>query len=238
MIKKYISMLIFIMIINSITIAQDKKFDVVKPANDIGVELGPSLSQFIYYSKSAKNNVNKNVVFDFKLGYMGGAFFQYNFSSYFSLKSGVEYEKKLITSNMEIFINNENETEQWSTLYNYITIPLLAKYNINLKKNRFFIDAGTYVDILMLSKGKTKLANIINSNYNLTKGYRRLFLGISAGFGAIIPINKKYDMSFEVRDNYGLTRIAKKCDSPNDKSSLNSELFLYSIIYHIKDKKK
>jgi len=234
--KKYISISVFVILINSITIAQNKNFDVVKPPNDFGIELGPSLSQNTHTNN---NNQVFPMTYDIKMGYIGGAFFQYNINSYFSLKTSVDYEKKLIAEHIEVNLLNKDVTEQWRTFYNYITIPLLAKYNVNFKKNRFFIDAGTNIDILIQSKGKAEATSInINSNYNDTKECRRFILGISAGIGATLPINKKYDMSFEVRDNYGLTQIYKYINGANNKVRINSELFLYSIIYHIKEKKK
>jgi len=224
------------MFYNSDLLGQNKNFDVKKPANSFGIELGPSLSQVIYYSKLAK--LNNNTVFDFKLGYEGGLFYQYNFNSHFSLRTCISYERKLITSHIEFFnfTTNENEIELWHTFYNYITIPLLAKYNINIKKNRFFIDAGTYIDMLLLGKYKYEYTNHLVKG-DITNFHRRFVSGISIGIGTTIPVNKKFDMSFEVRDCYGITRIAKNSDDKKNRTSLNSELFLYSLTYHIPEKK-
>ena len=111
---------------------------------------------------------------------------------------------------------------------------------MDFKKNRFFIDAGPYLNLFLMNVYKSEYLNHLFIQKD-TKDFRRLVLGMAAGFGANIPIGKKFDMSFEVRDNYNLTRICKNTVTSftnKSKLSLNSELFIYSIAYHIKSKKK
>ena len=232
--KIIIFALLTLVVFNSDILGQNKKFDVHKPENYIGIELGPSLSQLIYYKKF----IDDNTIFDLQIGYQCGIFFQYNISSFFSLRSSIDYEKKMIASHMVFFniIDNKNETESWHTFFNYLTIPLFAKYKF--RKHKFFVEGGPYINILLLGKSKYEYTNQLVIG-NITKSYRNLVLGISAGIGADIPLTKKFDISFEAKDCFGLTHIAKNLNDPkNKKTNLNSVLFLYSVIYHIPDKKK
>jgi hypothetical protein len=225
----FISFLIFPY---SYIIAQNKSFDVVKPPNNLGIEVGPSLTQYIH-------NKSYDMVNDFKIGYIGGVFFQYNFNSLFSIYSSISYEKKLKTAHMSFFntATNENELVYWSTYYDYITIPFLGKYTF--KKHKFFFDIGPYFNTLLMSKSK-HYSEISNYSVigNITKDLRSFIFGFSSGIGAKIPFNKKIEMSFEIRDDLSLTRIDKDNNSLNPKTSFNSVLFLYSITYHFPEKKK
>jgi len=226
-----IFILLFFIFTNSDLIGQNKKFDEKKPANNIGIEIGPSLSQNNHYTKP-----DDNLVFDFRLGYIGGVFFQYNFNSHFSLRTDISYKRKLITSHIIFFniIENKQDIQFWKNSYNYLMFPLIAKYSI--KKNMFFIDAGTYVDLLLSSKFNYKYYNYSHLGDN-SKDYRWFVSGLSIGIGTNLPINKKCDMSFEIRDCYGLTRIGKfigyNTPFDNGKTSLNSVEFLYSLTYHL-----
>jgi hypothetical protein len=234
--------IIFIFLFNNNAISQVKNSDYNQPKHIIGIELGPSLTNFVngdLYSGAER-------IHEYKMGYFGGVIFQYNLNSYISFRTNIDYEKKIIADQVyQInYVKNEYEYAPWCHKYDYINVPVLAK--LNLRKNRFFVDAGPYLDILLNSE--FSFQNPINNETVIRKGtkdIKKLNLGLAAGLGANIPIGKKYDMSFEARDNLNLTyldtrKIFKNVNNSSEKRSkisLNTVLFLYSLTYHIPEKK-
>jgi len=234
--KKYISISVFIILFNINAICQKRNNIDDIPNDHIGLDLGPSLSQDI----RGKLYVLSATSYNFKMGYSLGLFYEHFLNLNISYKINISYNSKKVSENWDQwnFITQETLNIPLTYTYNYFTIPLLVKYNLNIKKNGFFIDAGFNLDTYISSKCKGW--NVFTDNYETSliskDEMRRFVLSMAAGFGAKIPIGKKYDMSFEVRDNYGLTRICAFTNA--SKLSLNSELFIYSIAYHIKSKKK
>jgi hypothetical protein len=57
------------------------------------------------------------------------------------------------------------------------------------------------------------------------------------GVGVNIPINKKFHMSFEVRDHINLTTLSSDNKNPDGTKipqiRLNSVLLLYNVSYHL-----
>jgi len=231
----FIFLFIFTILFNITAFGQQDKYN-------IGIELGPSLTNFI--NGDMYGGVER--IHEYKMGYFGGVIFQYNLNSCISFQTNIDFEKKIIADQLYHFsyIDNKNEYSPWRFKYDYINVPVLAK--LNLRKNRFYIDAGPYLDILL--KGEFSFQNDINNETVIIKGtkdIKKFNLGLAAGLGANIPIGKKYDMSFEARDNMNLTylssrKVFKHAINPPAKRSrisLNSILFLYSFTYHIPEKK-
>ena len=59
----------------------------------------------------------------------------------------------------------------------------------------------------------------MNSNY--TSDYKTIDMGITAGIGLAIPINDKFSLSAEIRNNLGLTNISKSSSVTNKTNSTN-----------------
>ena len=234
MLKTLKILFFFIVLFNINAIGQKNNFNYEQPNYNIGIELGPNITNF------TKSNMYEGVstYYKYKMGYSFGGIFQYNLNPYFSFLTNIIYEEVSQYS----YINNEYEYNPDQFTYSYLTVPLLTK--LNIIKNRFFIEAGPCMGIYICDK--YKWWNYLSNEFETPKkadysSYRRLIFGMEAGMGANIPFGKKYTMSFEARDNYGLTHIVKGNvlpDGKKNRTSLNSIAFLYSITYHIKDKKK
>ncbi len=233
----YFIFIFFLALINKNALGQNRGGINNISGDNIGLEIGPSLTQNIRGSLIPAESYN------FIMGYSLGMFYEHYLNSNISYKINILYSRKIVSENFDYdnIITNEYEIKLWQNYYNYASLPLLAK--INIMKNRFFFDAGPCIDTYLGAKAEvwnslTDSYGVNNYNKNVL---RRFVLYLTAGFGANIPVGKKYDMSFEIRDNYGLTRIDVGTGSSNNKKSrisLNSELFLYSFTYHIPDKKK
>jgi hypothetical protein len=197
----------------------------------IGVEIGPNLTQTIkgHFYKDAER------IKEIKIGISSGIILQYNFNTHFSLSTSIFYERKILVEKVKLFnyIKNDFDYLPYSFKFNYFTLPILARYYI--KKEKIFFEVGTSVDYLFYCK-RTEWNYFLNENteYNNTKYSTRYNLNIIAGFGVNIPFSKKFDASFELRDNVGLININKG----GTIIKINTISFLYSLIYNIEGKEK
>ena len=107
----------------------------------------------------------------------------------------------------------------------YITIPLLFRgsYGDYVK---FFFNTGPYLGILLSNKTTIDA----NSQYNEpgrevdnTDSTKSTDFGITAGIGLQIPISAKNLLTFEIRDDIGLTNIS---DYTTDGSTKTNSLSL------------
>lgn len=192
-------------LIPNLTFAQSSKFEV-------GVELGPSVSTFR----------GKSEFYDYKPVVYGAAAlsFQYNYSEFFSIRMGLGYEEKGFTSDITDKDYSTNYSYQevqskFRTTCEYLTVPVLAHFTFG-KKLTFFVNAGGYIG--MLTNKKNHIDWEDNGNPHLfrlhkqesTEKYRYFDFGVSAGLGIGIPVSENLVLSFEARDNLGLTDIRRK----------------------------
>jgi Outer membrane protein beta-barrel domain len=153
----------------------------------------------------------------------GGFSVEYVINEKFSIKTGLGFEKKRIDyfaqttfgyfDQSGMFVTEPVEIETKNE-YNYLTIPLLVKYNFGPKKS-FFANLGSYMSIQTNhEKGTTfNYTNSGNSSFMSESGYNFPLshalsskeYGVSLGLGKSFVINKKNKISFELRNNFGLT---------------------------------
>lgn len=159
-------------------------------------------------------------------GFLVGLFGQYNFNQNYSLKLATNYQQK--GSKLEIsqpdLAGNDYVLDGKIKMY-YITIPLLFRgaYGDYVK---FFFNTGPYLGILLSNKTTIDA----NSQYNEpgrevdnTDSTKSTDFGITAGIGLQIPIATKSLLTFEIRDDIGLTNIS---DYTTDGSTKTNSLSL------------
>lgn len=130
------------------------------------------------------------------IGFSAGIFIQYNAKKIFSLKLAPAFERK----------------GQWDVNHfnlNYFVFPLLFRGEIGSKTNGF-IDVGPYCGYLMEAYITT---DYNKGHYNYIKYLNRFDAGISAGLGVNIPIEQKFSISVELRNNFGLYQIVEREES-------------------------
>lgn len=183
---------------------------------NLGFEGGPS------YTSTVGNNL---VDLDTKpnFGFLAGIFGQYNFNSNYSLKLAANYQQK--GSKLEI---SQQDTKGFDYVLDgkikleYITIPLLFRGTFGTSSVKFFVNAGPYLGILMTNKTTIDA----NSQYNEpgrtvdnTDSTESTDFGVSAGIGLQIPVASKSALTFELRDDIGLTDISKYTSDESTKTN-------------------
>ena len=184
---------------------------------NLGFEGGPSGTFTV-----GNNAVDLDTKPDF--GFVAGLFGQYNFNSTYSLKMAVNYQQK--GSKLEIdqpdSAGYDFELDGKLKMY-YVTIPLLFRgaYGDYVK---FFFNTGPYLGILLSNKTTIDANNQYGEKggeYDNTDSSASTEFGITAGIGIQIPISAKNLLTFEVRDDIGLTKIYDYT-SGSDETKTNS----------------
>jgi hypothetical protein len=143
-----------------------------------------------------------------KLSFAIGVFFQYNINTNFALRSNISFERKGFAIGPHSgydSVGNPASVKSYSR-FDYLCLPILARVSLG-KKYRFFINAGPYIGYLVGQADVTK----VNDDKFIEKhiaNFNKADLGLSGGAGVEIPL-KRYVLSFEIRDNFGLSNISK-----------------------------
>ena len=164
--------------------------------------------------------------------YNGGLFFQYRLKPFLSFKTSISYFRKVLDEKTIYYTVPANEPEfiEIIKIQNIINIPFLIRFNFF--KDKFYVNTGPELDILINSKtkfGQQPFSELVKRKNN------PLFPNWATGIGINIPISDRYSLSFEVRDAIGLTGIFNNNNWP--KHHYNTVLFLYDLTYQF-DKKK
>lgn len=193
---------------------------------NLGLEGGPS-----YTSTVGNDAVDLDTKPNF--GFIAGIFGQYNFNSNYSLKLAANYQQK--GSKLEISqqdIKGNDYVLDGKLKLEYITIPLLFRGNFGSTGVKFFANAGPYLGILMTNKTTIDA----NTQYNEpgrtvdnTDSTKSTDFGVTAGIGLQIPIATKSALTFEIRDDIGLTNISDYTSDGSTKT--NSLSFIVGITF-------
>ncbi len=172
--------------------------------NLIGIEAGPSYS-------SLRGNDYINEYHDPRFGFAGGVTVELSLKNNLSLKSGIGYERK--GSSIEFPYINEYGIQTGTTHikenFDYIAIPVLLRTGFG-KESRFFFNIGPSFNFLLKqTEHYDAIEDFPEQNNDNTDSFRTSELALSVGIGTIIPINKRFSFSCELRDNLGLSNIGK-----------------------------
>ncbi len=197
----------------------------------VGIEGGPGVA-FIYGSGSVYNNFTPS------LAGVAGIFGEYGFADRFSAKAALHYER--ISSRIDNISSQLEPGGKQQFNLDYVSLPLLVKWTFG-RRIQFFINAGPNISYLFKestwylpeSGGKTKIADE-------TQYYQSFQLAATAGAGATFPFAKRFLLSVEVRDNFGLLNIRSAVSDFELKSYspepavigyTNSTLLLIGVAY-------
>ncbi|KAF2340933.1 porin family protein [Flavobacterium tistrianum] len=212
--KKITLLLFTITLITFKTTAQESKFK-------FGVQAGLTYSSFRGYESFADEKPG--------FSYLFGVSSQYQINESLSLRADLNYDRKTQTSKGEGTYTSDTPYNRYSikatNYFNYITLPIMLKFNFTRNKS-FYINGGPYFGYLLKSGWKYETSGIQNSNENLedTKYSKSMDFGISAGFGKEFKLNDNHNIYIELRENLGLTDIAKypiRSDGSMKTNSLN-----------------
>jgi len=177
-----------------------------------GINLGGT-----YSSIRGNGFANKN---SSDLDYLVGISLKYQLNDKFSLLGNINYENNTVfydqivrydeNGNLVIYgctFDNPNcaPTFKISTKFQYLTLPILIRYNFDEFFNDFFINGGVFISYLI------DTSNYIDGEKNdldFNSLFKRFNSGLSMGIGYQIEINAKIKLNLELRDNFGLINIS------------------------------
>ncbi len=110
-------------------------------------------------------------------------------------------------------------TDRVLTEFQYISLPLLLKYNFNESTTGFFINSGIFFSYLI------DTTNYIEKNENdvdFNDLFMKLDAGFSIGFGYQLRISTKSSLTIELRNSLGLINISDVNISSFDSVKSNS----------------
>jgi hypothetical protein len=151
--------------------------------------------------------------------YLGGVNIEYQLKSKLSLRLELNFERKtqkVVDNEFYIISGVDGNIEgnynyDIKKNYDYLTIPMLAKYYFK-ENNSFFINGGPFIGYLLKSTVTNDLEEIKNLNNDdlvTTNNHTKLDFGLTFGLGKNFAINEKNAISIEIRENLGLVNISK-----------------------------
>jgi opacity protein-like surface antigen len=188
----------------------------------IGIEFSPTV-------RTLYGNVFGSIQ-KMSLGFSVGFNYQYMINSYFSIKSGITYDKKGTVAEIEMrdIDGNLIGTTDFKMNYNYLVIPVLA--SITDKKDHFYISSGPYIGYLIsLINKHGSVGDFPEDKSNNTEGAERIDFGWIFGIGYNFNVSGRVKIDLGMREDLGLVNLA---DGEN-KIKTNSLGFRVGLKYNI-----
>ncbi|WCO00705.1 porin family protein [Psychroserpens ponticola] len=159
----------------------------------IGINVGINYPKVRGHEYAKYNN--------FKVGYLFGVSIDYYLKENLSLKTNINYERKIKKLQLTYFSYTSEEigTENFSEIYEYINIPILLKYEFG--NSTFFVNGGPFFNYLLNNKIEPDFPNEDSDSYTEQK---KIDFGFSLGIGTNISLNEKNDITIEIRDDLGI----------------------------------
>lgn len=219
--KSFVSLFILITFSLTSLFSQNNKFHV-------GIGGGPSISSI--------RGFDQIVPLSPIIGFSLGASFQYDFSKHFSIVTGVGFEQKGFQTKEKVTlidINGNSISEHILRVnYNYLDVPLLAKYTLGSQKFKGFMNLGGYMGILINRR------NILvgydpqtDEQKENSEEVQPFDFGLSAGIGMSYSLSETFVFTLEVRNNLGLYNVSKTPIINDGTNNLNSTNLLIGLNY-------
>ncbi len=137
-----------------------------------------------------------------------GLGFQYNFNNGIGLRTGLSYQRK--GSSAEINLTDVNgSTLAKGTALNtleYLVVPMLVRAGFG-RNVRFFANVGPYAGYLL--KGTSSIKDMEGFDDDTTDGLEQWDLGVCAGLGMGMSLGDRMQLSAELRQEMGLVNVSK-----------------------------
>lgn len=173
------------------------------------------LSSFTPYggiTLSKKHNPS-NIDNSFKSAMIFGISTDYKVNNKFFIKCGLGFEQKgtkysyTVDVGGGLIINTSNYLT-----YNYLHLPVLAKFKLGKKEN-FYFNFGNYAGYLLSGSNRTIVSgegNDSDQKHPLQlQNIQRFDYGLSIGGGFDVPITTNNNIIFDLRYDFGLITDAK-----------------------------
>jgi hypothetical protein len=198
---KHLSTLLLAITLSTTAFAQDYKYE-------LGMQGGPNLTKMRFTFTALQSTTHPQVAGG------GGLFLQYNINKTFSLRIDPTLDRLATTSGKNALTDANGNIIRYDDLhyhYDYLSIPLLFRAGIG-HKVRYFLNIGPSFNFLLNQKLIIKGYDPKPIITNNTNQYQAFNFGIVTGLGIAIPIKERFSLSFELRNNYGLSNINKNTD--------------------------
>jgi len=195
---------------------------------DIGVEGG-------FSAASLRGNEIIDMHHKSRIGYSGGVFGQFNFKKVISIRTGAYFENKgsLTESAMTDQTGQSLGTIRIKQNFDFITIPLLVRATFGKKLN-YFVNVGAYYGILLKqTESMDPFQDYPEMTFDRTHNYKRDEVGISTGLGLSYTFKFPLAISFEVRNNLGLTNTSRLPVYKGGTIKTNNLNFLFGVCYKL-----
>jgi len=173
-------------------------------------EAGSKLSIGIHGAPSAATWWGNQVFTrDYRLSFTGGFAVQYAVKPRFSVRIEANYERKGFSYSFSYTDVNANSlgTGNQSFYFDYITLPLLAKFDLTKNKVKLYTNGGIYVGYLVRCGSQTSSSG--PQSTISPSDYMRTDYGFIGGLGLDIPIMQHVALLLEARENLGIAAITK-----------------------------
>jgi hypothetical protein len=189
----------------------------------VGIEIGPNLS--ILYGNSPRPYHYVPAV-----SFSGGITFSAILVNHLSIRADLCFNRKIEKIKEDVNYSPETSSD-WiigkaHSIFDYLTLPLLAQYFIG-RKVKFVFNIGPYFGILLNTKSFVETPE--NKTYSFTYKSNKIDFGITSGVGVSVSLTKKWNITFETRNNLGLIPVFPKYK----ELKFNSTDFLVGCTYAI-----
>jgi len=163
-------------------------------------------------SSITRSSIRDNEVsglFESQTGYGYGLSASYSITPYFSINSGLGFERKGRKVNNIVLMDPLGNIMSNYTLhlnYDYLVLPVKAAFQTK-GKVKVYINGGFFVGY-MVNYSETSGMSFTASKLT-TSDFNRFEGGLTAGAGAYIPLFNKVTLSIGIVDNLGLSNIYK-----------------------------
>ena len=177
-----------------------------------GLRVGLNISDVV-----VNDPVDNSPNFDTKLGFVGGAYFNYQFHNLFAVQPEVYYTIK--------GAKLKDDYNDLTLKLSYVEIPVLLQFIIPLKDLpvKPIVFAGPSVGINLTSKAEYNDIGQTNDNKDKTKSTE---ISLVLGGGVSLPIGKN-EIGADVRYILGLTNI----DKTNSTSTIKNNIINFNLFY-------
>ena len=168
-------------------------------------------------------------------GFYVGLSGRYNFTENLSIHTELAFDRKGAVNNSTFTDASGNllATSKLKTQFNYLTLPVFFRASVG-SKVKYFLQTGPYLSYLLNQTYKDSYSsddqNTIHKS-NGTKFRPHMDFGISAGLGFVIPVKERFEISGELRGNYGFINLFS--NNSNVKQMNESLNLLIGISYKL-----
>ncbi|HZX74204.1 MAG TPA: porin family protein [Cyclobacteriaceae bacterium] len=174
---------------------------------DIEIIAGPNIGML--RSSMINQSTETKLTFDSKIGYSMGIGSNYFFNEKFSLGARLLYQRTTVRGDFPFEYGNGKGNLELTTSFDYISLPIMARYTIG-NKMKFSGEVGGFVNYLLNSNVSNYFVyNSMTPTYAEATGqYKNFDAGLSLGLSSQVPLSKKLSAKLSVYDNYGLVDIS------------------------------